>query len=84
MGRPGDKTVTLTQHALSRALERKITADEIIYALHHGKRVFDLRRYICTYVAKLGGRKRLSVVMDTRSSTIITVFKSKTQKPHWQ
>lgn len=83
MGRPADR-ITVTQHALSRAIERKITADEIFRALHKGKRIYDLRRHVCVYVVKLGGRDRLSVVMDMRSSTVITVYKSKTPKPHWQ
>jgi hypothetical protein len=83
MARRADKII-VSDHAFKRAVQRRITASDIVKALQHGKRIFDLRRRVCIYIAKLGGREKINVVTDFSGDTIITVYKSKTSKPHWQ
>jgi hypothetical protein len=83
MVRRGGKFI-ISEHAFTRAVQRRITAEDIKKALDFGKRIFDLRRRVCVYVAKLGGREKINVVTDLRGETIITVYKSKGPKPHWK
>jgi len=79
MARRGGRFI-VSEHAFNRAVQRNITAEEIISALQDGKRTIDLRKGCCIYVKRLKTREKVHVITDFKGDTIITVYKSKPKR----
>ena len=70
--------IFITAHAAQRALERRISIDDIIFCMEHGKRTWRYPIGTCECSIKVRKPKgRLCVILDRTRTVIITVYRKK-------